>query len=74
MKFITNNEAITPLFVFLGGFTLFLYLAGKMKKNKMLFALKAVINNNRSAQILKYEPHLLGLVIILYAFSFSAIS
>ena len=71
MKFIAKNEALTPLFVFLGGFILFLYLAGKMKKNKMLFALKAVINNNLSPQILKYEPHLLGLVIILYAFSFS---
>ena len=71
IKFYEKNPEFISYFVFLGGFILFLYLAGKLEKNKMLFIIKAVINKNLSSKILKYEPHLIGFVVTLYAISFS---
>ena len=65
-----KNSELSALFVFSGGFILFIYLAGKLEKNKMLFLLKSLINKNQSSGILKYEPHLIGLVMILYSLSF----
>ena len=71
MKFYDKHPEFFSAFVFLGGFILFLYLAGKMERNKMLFVIKAMINKNLSSKTLKYEPHLIGFVVTLYAFSFS---
>ena len=71
IKFYEKNPEFVFAYVFLGGFILFLYLAGKMEKNKLLFMIKAVINKNLSPRSLKYEPHLIGFIVVLYAFSFS---
>ena len=71
IKFYEKNPEFVSAYIFSGGFILFLYLAGKMEKNKLLFAIKTVINKNSSPKSLKYEPHLIGLVVVLYAFSFS---
>ena len=71
IKFHEKHPEFISVYVFLGGFILFLYLAGKMERNKMLSLIKSAINKNSSSKILKYEPHLIGFVVTLYAFSFS---
>ena len=71
IKFYEKNPEFVSAYIFSGGFILFLYLAGKMEKNKLLFAIKTVINKNLSPKSLKYEPHLIGFIVVLYAFSFS---
>ncbi len=70
-NFIENNIKAEsgPLYIVTGGVVLFLYLAGKMERNKMLFKFKSVITKNFSTTILKYEPHLIGFTMVLYALS-----
>ena len=49
LEFMRKNSELSALFVFSGGFILFIYLAGKLEKNKMLFLLKSFINKNQSS-------------------------
>ena len=72
LNFITDNNITAesgPLYIVTGGVVLFLYLAGKMERNKMLFHFKSFITKNFSTTILKYEPHLIGFTMVLYALS-----
>jgi len=72
LNFIEDNNITAdsgPLYIVTGGLVLFLYLAGKMERNKMLFQFKSIITKNFSTSILKYEPHLIGGTMVLYAFS-----
>lgn len=72
--FVENSSSIThliPFFITLGGIVIFLYLAGKTDQAIM----KVHIHNN-SGKIqlggaLKYEPHIVGVIIILYFLSFN---
>ena len=71
-SFLENNHISInngPWFVIIGGIVLFLYLAGKMERNKMMFKFKTFFNKSGSSGRLSYEPHLIGLTIILYALS-----
>lgn len=65
------DQSQGPLFVVIGGIVLYLYLAGKLERNKMMFQLQSNLTNAKSGSSLKYEPHLVGLTLILYAVSFS---
>ena len=73
MKFINSEQSInneySSLFIVTGGFVLLLYLLGKMERNKMLFQFKSFVSKSRSDGVLKYEPHLIGFTMVLYAIS-----
>jgi hypothetical protein len=71
MKFHEKHPDFISVYIFLGGFIFFLYLAGKMERNKILSLIKSAINKNSSSKFLKFEPHLIGFAVTLYAFSFS---
>ena len=60
-----------PLYIVIGGIVLYLYLAGKIERNKMMSQLRSNLGNSNSSNVSKYEPHLIGLTLILYAVSFS---
>jgi len=60
-----------PLYIVIGGIVLYLYLAGKLERNKMMFQLRSNLGNANSRNASKYEPHLVGLTLILYAISFN---
>jgi hypothetical protein len=60
-----------PLYIIIGGIVLYLYLAGKIERSKMMSQLRSNLGNTNSSNISKYEPHLIGLTLILYAISFN---
>ena len=60
-----------PLYIVIGGIVLYLYLAGKLERSKMMFQLRSNLGNSGAQNKGKYEPHLVGLTLILYAVSFS---
>lgn len=63
------DKEFSSIFILTGGFVLFLYLSGKMERNKMLFQFKSFVTKNISDGVLKYEPHLIGFTMVLYALS-----
>lgn len=73
VKFINSEHSInneySSLFIVTGGFVLLLYLLGKMERNKMLFKFKSFVSKSTSDGVLKYEPHLIGFTMLLYAIS-----
>ena len=73
VKFINSEHSInneySSLFIVTGGFVLLLYLLGKMERNKMLFRFKSFVSKSTSDGVLKYEPHLIGFTMLLYAIS-----
>ena len=73
VKFINSEHSInneySSLFIVTGGFVLLLYLLGKMERNKMLFQFKSFVSKSTSDGVLKYEPHLIGFTMLLYAIS-----
>jgi hypothetical protein len=60
-----------PLYIVIGGIVLYLYLAGKIERSKMMSQLRSNLGNSNSSIASKYEPHLIGLTLISYAISFS---
>ncbi len=74
LKFINDprngiNNDYSSIFIVTGGFVLLLYLSGKMERNKMLFQFKSFVSKTKSDGVLKYEPHLIGFTMVLYALS-----
>lgn len=72
--FIENNPTIikqTPFYIALGGIIIFLYLAGKTDKAIMSVQIQTNNNKIQLGGALKYEPHLIGIAIILYLLSFN---
>ena len=65
----TINNEHSSVFILVGGFVLLLYLTGKMERNKMIFQFKSFVSKTRNDGVLKYEPHLIGLTMVLYAIS-----
>lgn len=66
---IESNQG--PLYIIIGGIVLYLYLAGKIERSKMMSQLRSNLGNSNSSNVSKYEPHLIGLTLILYAISFN---
>ena len=66
---INTNQG--PLYMIIGGIVLYLYLAGKIERSKMMSQLRSNLGNSNSSNVSKYEPHLIGLTLILYAISFN---
>jgi hypothetical protein len=66
---IDNNQG--PLYMIIGGIVLYLYLVGKIERSKMMSQLRSNLGNINSSNFSKYEPHLIGLTLIVYAISFS---
>ncbi len=60
-----------PFYIVLGGVVLFLYLAGKTDRAIMSVEVVANNKNIRLGGALTYEPHIVGIAIILYIVSFS---
>lgn len=72
--FIENNPLLSgqvPFYIALGGIIIFLYLAGKT--DKAIMSVQIQSNNNRIqlGGALKYEPHIVGISIILYILTFN---
>ena len=60
-----------PLYIIVGGIVLYLYLAGKIERSKMMFQLRSNIGGGNSQNTAKYAPHLVGLTLIFYAIAFN---
>ena len=60
-----------PLYIIIGGIVLYLYLAGKIERSKVMSQLRANLGNTNSSNVSNYEPHLIGLTLIFYAISFN---
>jgi hypothetical protein len=73
LEFINENIESNqgPLYIIIGGIVLYLYLAGKIERSKMMSQLRSNLGNSNSSNVSKYEPHLIGLTLILYAISFN---
>lgn len=72
--FIDNNPTIAgnmPFYIALGGLIIFLYLAGKTDKAIMSVQIQTNNNKIQLGGALKYEPHIVGISIILYILSFN---
>lgn len=73
-KFIENNPTLNgqaPFFITLGGIVIFLYLAGKTDKAIMSVQIQSTKGRIQLGGALKYEPHIVGVSIILYLLSFN---
>ena len=60
-----------PLYIIVGGIVLYLYLAGKLERSKMMFQFRSNLGGGNSQNTAKYVPHLVGLTLIFYAISFN---
>ena len=60
-----------PLYIIIGGIVLYLYLAGKIERSKMMFQFRSNLGGVNSQNNDKYVPHLVGLTLIFYAISFN---
>ena len=60
-----------PLYIIIGGIVLYLYLAGKLERSKMMFQFRSNLGGGNSQNTSKYEPHLVGLTLIFYTISFN---
>ena len=60
-----------PFYIALGGITIFLYLAGKTDKAIMSVQIQSNNNKIQLGGALKYEPHIVGISIIIYLLSFN---
>ena len=60
-----------PLYIIIGGIVLYLYLAGKLERSKMMFQFRSNLGGENSQNTSKYEPHLVGLTLIFYTISFN---
>ena len=71
IKSIPSLTAQIPFYIATGGLVIFLYLAGKTDKAIMSVQLQT---NNKRIQLggaLKYEPHIIGISILIYLASFT---
>ena len=73
LEFIEKDSELAPFFITIGGFVLFIYLASKLEKNKLFFQINSLLRQKAPTGILKYEPHLIGVVLVLYSISFELI-
>jgi len=64
-----GNSSI-PFYIALGGLTLFLYLAGKTDKAIMSVQVQSAKGQIQLGGALKFEPHIVGISIIVYLLSF----
>ncbi|MCT4581401.1 MAG: hypothetical protein N4A35_08300 [Flavobacteriales bacterium] len=74
VDFIEKNPTIahqTPFYIALGGIIIFLYLAGKTDKAIMSVQIQTNKSRIQLGGALKYEPHIVGISIILYLLSFN---
>ena len=60
-----------PLYIIVGGIVLYLYLAGKLERSKMMFQFRSNLGGKNSQNTTKYGPHLVGLTLIFYAIAFN---
>lgn len=64
-----GNQA--PFYITLGGIIIFLYLAGKTDKAIMSVQVQSSKGSIQLGGALKYEPHIIGVSIIIYLLSFN---
>ncbi len=74
VDFIANNGismSQIPFYITLGAVVLFLYLAGKTDKAIMSVQVQSAQGQIQLGGALKYEPHIVGISILIYIFSFT---
>lgn len=72
--YIQNNPNLTgqvPFYIALGGIIIFLYLAGKTDKAIMSVQIQSKDNKIQLGKALKYEPHIVGISILIFIISFN---
>ncbi len=67
---IPSASTQVPFYITLGGVIIFLYLAGKTDKAIMSVQIQANNSKINLGGALKYEPHIVGVAIVLYFLSF----
>ena len=74
VHFVSGNNienTSVPFYIALGGVILFLYLAGKTDKAIMSVQVQSAKGKIKLGGALKYEPHIVGISVIVYLLSFN---